>query len=75
MTLVKAKAMAKAKVKHIYGTGIIYDRHLQLTKYHYSTGHWSYSKGRLHLAQKYSTRVEVTGRIKCSSLQYFSILG
>jgi hypothetical protein len=37
MTLVKAKA----KVKHIYSTGIIYDHHLRLSKYFYSTGHWA----------------------------------
>ncbi len=27
--LAKAKAQAKAKVKHIYSTGIIYDLHLR----------------------------------------------
>jgi hypothetical protein len=36
MTLAKAKA----KVKHIYSTGIIYDRHLWSSKYFYNTGHW-----------------------------------
>jgi hypothetical protein len=39
MTLAKAKTYAKAKVKHIDSTGIIYDRHLQLSKYFNSTGH------------------------------------
>jgi hypothetical protein len=38
--LAKAKAEAKAKVKHIYGTGIIYDRHLRSSKYIYNTGNW-----------------------------------
>ncbi len=37
--LAKAKALAKAKVKHIYSTGVIYDHHLQSSKYFYSTGH------------------------------------
>ncbi len=41
MTLAKAKACAKAKVKHICSTGIINDRHLRSSKYFYSTGHWS----------------------------------
>ncbi len=41
MTLAKAKAQANAKVKHIYGTGIIYDHHLRLSKYFYNTGHRS----------------------------------
>ncbi len=40
MTLAKAKAYAKAKVKHIYSTGVIYDNHLWLSKYFYSKGHW-----------------------------------
>ncbi len=40
MTLAKAKALAKAKVKHIYSTGIIYDHDLRLSKYFYNTGHW-----------------------------------
>jgi hypothetical protein len=39
MTLAKAKAQAKAKVKHIYSTGVIYDRHLQSSKYFYKAGH------------------------------------
>ncbi len=39
MTLVKARAPASAKAKHIYNAGINYDRHLQLLKYFYSTGH------------------------------------
>ncbi len=28
-------------VKHIYSTGIIYDRHLWSSKYFSNTGHWS----------------------------------
>jgi len=28
-------------VKHIYSTGIIYDHHLQSSKYFYNTGHWT----------------------------------
>jgi len=39
MTLAKAKA----KVKHIYSTGVFYDCHLQLSKYFYNTGHRSSS--------------------------------
>jgi hypothetical protein len=39
MTLAKAEAKAKAKTKHIYSTGINYDRHLQFSEYFYSTGH------------------------------------
>ncbi len=39
MTL--AKDMAKDK--HIYSTGITYDRHLQSSKYFYSTDIWSTS--------------------------------
>jgi hypothetical protein len=35
MTLAKAKAYAKAKVKHIYRTGVIYDHHLWSSKYYY----------------------------------------
>ncbi len=31
--LAKAKAKGKTKVKHIYSTGIIYDRHLWSSKY------------------------------------------
>ncbi len=26
--------------KHIYSTGVIYDRHLRSSKYVYNTGHW-----------------------------------
>ncbi len=37
--LAKAKALAKAKVKHIYSTVVIYDRHLWSSKYFYDTGH------------------------------------
>jgi hypothetical protein len=33
-------AKAKAKVKHIYSTGVIYDYHLWLSKYFYNTGHF-----------------------------------
>jgi len=40
MILTKAKALAKARVKQIYSTGIIYDRHLRASKYFYNTGHW-----------------------------------
>jgi hypothetical protein len=32
-------AKVKAKVKHIYSTGVIDDHHLQLSKYFYNTGH------------------------------------
>ncbi len=39
MKLAMAKAQAKAKVKHIYSTSIIYDCHLQSSKYFYNTGH------------------------------------
>jgi hypothetical protein len=42
MTL--AKDMAKDK--HDYSTGITYDRHLQPSKYFYSTDIWSTSTGR-----------------------------
>jgi hypothetical protein len=38
MTLAKAEVKAKAKVKHIYSTGIIYERHLRSSKYFYNTG-------------------------------------
>jgi hypothetical protein len=31
--LAKAKAEAKAKVKHIYSTSVIYDHHLRSSKY------------------------------------------
>ncbi len=37
--LAKAKAQAKARVKHIYSTGIIYDRRLRSSEYFYNTGH------------------------------------
>ncbi len=30
----------EAKVKHIYSTGVIYDRHLRSSKYVYNTGNW-----------------------------------
>ncbi len=36
-----AKAQAIAKVKHTYSAGVIYDRHLQSSKYFYNTGHSS----------------------------------
>jgi hypothetical protein len=39
MTLAKARAKASTKAKHIYNTGINYDRHLRSLKYFYSTGH------------------------------------
>jgi len=39
MTLAKANARARAKAKHIYSTGVTYDRHLRLSKYFYSPGH------------------------------------
>ncbi len=39
MTLAKARTKASAKAKHIYNTGVNYDRHLQLSQYFYSTGH------------------------------------
>ncbi len=41
MTLARAKAKAKTKVKHIYRTGIIDDCHLRSSKYFYSAGHCS----------------------------------
>ncbi len=42
MTLAKPEAEAKAKTKHIYSTRFNHDRHLQSSKYFYSTGHyWS----------------------------------
>jgi hypothetical protein len=39
-TLAKARAKASAKAKHIYNTGVNYDRQFQSSKYFYSTGHW-----------------------------------
>jgi len=39
MTLAKAWAKAKSKTKHFYSTDMNYDRHLQSSKYFYSTGH------------------------------------
>ncbi len=33
MTLAKAKACAKAKVKHIYSTGVIYNHHLRSSNF------------------------------------------
>ncbi len=36
----KARAEAGTKAKHIYNTGINYDRHLRSLKYFYSTGHY-----------------------------------
>ncbi len=44
MTLAKAKAQAKAKVKHIYSTAVIYNRHLQSSKYFYNTGHTDHTE-------------------------------
>jgi hypothetical protein len=41
--LAKAKALAKAKVKHIYSIDIIYDRHLRSSKYFCNTSHRSFS--------------------------------
>ncbi len=37
--LAKAKVKAMAKVKDIYSTDVIYEHHLRLSKYFYSTGH------------------------------------
>ncbi len=39
MTLAKASAKASAKAKHIYNTGVNYDRHFCSSKYFYSAGH------------------------------------
>ncbi len=38
MTLAKARAIASAKAKHIYNTGVNYDCQLWSSKYFYSTG-------------------------------------
>jgi hypothetical protein len=40
MTLAKARSKASANAKHIYNTGVNYNRHLRSSKYFYSTGHW-----------------------------------
>ncbi len=32
--------------KHIYSTGLIYDRHLRSSKYVYNTGHWTEAQNR-----------------------------
>jgi len=39
-------------VKHIYSTGVIYDRHLQSSKYFYNTGHRSLSRKVLYQGRR-----------------------
>jgi hypothetical protein len=44
MTLATARANASAKAKHIYNTGVNYDRHLRSLKYFNCTGHTDFDK-------------------------------